>query len=97
MLTVDPILQAYRTDRVSGAQRICPQRDGDLICDEVGYTAWSTLGPPGAAAAAKTAGDSGSSSGLIIVIVVVVRGARRDRVHRHPAPPRVAGGDRGLI
>src|SRR4029079_2866477 len=72
VLTVDPTLQAYRTDRVSGAQRICPAGDGDIICDEVGYTAWSTLGPPGAVAAAKTAADSGSSSGLIIGIVVVV-------------------------
>ena len=45
VLTVDPMLQAYRTDRVSGAQRICPQADGDIICDEVGYTAWVDARP----------------------------------------------------
>jgi peptide/nickel transport system substrate-binding protein len=72
VLTVDPTLQAYRTDRVSGADPMCPRPGGDLICDEVGYQAWLTLGPPGAATAAKTAADSGSSSGLIIAIVVVV-------------------------
>jgi peptide/nickel transport system substrate-binding protein len=72
VLTVDPTLQAYRTDRVSGADPMCPRPGGDLICDEVGYQAWLTLGPPGAAAAAKTADEGGSSSGLIIGIVVVV-------------------------
>ena len=72
VLTVDPTLQAYRTDRVSGADPMCPRPGGDLICDEVGYQAWLTLGPPGALAAAKTADEGGSSSGLIIVIVVVV-------------------------
>ncbi len=72
VLTVDPTLQAYRTDRVSGADPMCPRPGGDLICDEVGYQAWLKLGPPGALAAAKTADEGGSSSGLIIVIVVVV-------------------------
>jgi peptide/nickel transport system substrate-binding protein len=72
VLTVDPTLQAYRTDRVSGADPMCPRPGGDLICDEVGYQAWLTLGPPGAVAAAKTADEGGSSSGLIIGIVVVV-------------------------
>jgi peptide/nickel transport system substrate-binding protein len=70
VLTVDPTLQAYRTDRVSGAQRICPKPTGDLICDEVGYTAWFTLGPPGANAAAQTADDG--ANGLLYVIIAVV-------------------------
>jgi peptide/nickel transport system substrate-binding protein len=72
VLTVDPTLQAYRTDRVSGADPMCPRPGGDLICDEVGYQAWFTLGPPGANAAAATTDEGGSSSGLIIGIVVVV-------------------------
>ena len=38
VLTVDPMLQAYRTDRVSGAEPMCPRPDGDIICDEVGYS-----------------------------------------------------------
>jgi peptide/nickel transport system substrate-binding protein len=72
VLTVDPILQAYRTDRVSGAQRICPKDAGDIICDEVGYTAWATLGPPGANAAAVTGNDSGGNGLLYVIIAVVV-------------------------
>jgi peptide/nickel transport system substrate-binding protein len=72
VLTVDPTLQAYRTDRVSNAQRICPKPTGDIICDEVGYTAWLTMGPPVAAVAAKTTNDSSSSGVMIAVIVVAV-------------------------
>jgi peptide/nickel transport system substrate-binding protein len=72
VLTVDPTLQAYRTDRVSGADPMCPRPGGDLICDEVGYQAWFTLGPPGANAAATTTDEGGSSGVLIIVIVVAV-------------------------
>jgi peptide/nickel transport system substrate-binding protein len=72
VLTVDPTLQAYRTDRVSNAQRICPKQTGDIICDEVGYTAWLTMGPPVAAVAAKTTNDGGSSGVMIAVIVVAV-------------------------
>jgi peptide/nickel transport system substrate-binding protein len=70
VLTVDPTLQAYRADRVSGADLMCPRPGGDLICDEVGYQAWLTLGPPGANAAAKTSADSGSN-GLLYVIIAV--------------------------
>ena len=72
MLTVDPTLQAYRTDRLSGAQRTCPKDTGDIICDEVGYTAWFTLGPPGADAAAQTGGDSGGNGLLYVIIGVLV-------------------------
>jgi peptide/nickel transport system substrate-binding protein len=90
VLTVDPTLQAYRTDRVSNAQRICPKPTGDIICDEVGYTAWLTMGPPVAAVASKTTNDSSSSGVLIAVIVVaavvlglialiVIRRRRKDR------------------
>jgi peptide/nickel transport system substrate-binding protein len=72
VLTVDPTLQAYRTDRLSGAQRTCPKDTGDIICDEVGYTAWFTLGPPGANAAAQTGGDSGGNGLLYVIIGVLV-------------------------
>jgi peptide/nickel transport system substrate-binding protein len=71
VLTVDPTLQAYRANRVSGADRMCPRPGGDLICDEVGYQAWLTMGPPVANAAAKTSGDDGGSSGVIIAVIVV--------------------------
>jgi peptide/nickel transport system substrate-binding protein len=89
VLTVDPTLQAYRTDRLSGVSPACPKPGGDLICDQVSYQPWLALGPP-TAAAAKTA-DEGGGSGLVIVLIVaavvvaglvvflVVRRRRRER------------------
>jgi peptide/nickel transport system substrate-binding protein len=90
VLTVDPVLQAYRTDRLSGVQLSCPKPDGDLYCEQVAYAPWATLGPPIANAASKSADDGGSSGLLYVLIVVglivvglgvfaVVRRRRRDR------------------
>lgn len=62
-MTVDPVLQAYRTDKVSNLKPICPEPDGDIICDEVGY--WAMV-----AAAPGSGGGSGSSAPLIAAIVV---------------------------
>ena len=53
VLTVDPILQAYRTDRLGGVERVCPKPTGDVICEQVGYAPWLTLGPPVAADGAE--------------------------------------------
>ena len=41
----DPALQAYRTDHIANAQRVCPQPNGDLICDQKGYWTMLTMGP----------------------------------------------------
>jgi peptide/nickel transport system substrate-binding protein len=91
VLTVDPILQAYRTDRVSGVEQSCPKPDGDIICDQVSYAPFLALAPASAAAAGGTSDDGGGTSGLVYVLialaaVVVVLGAlallrrrRRDR------------------
>ena len=74
VLTVDPTLQAYRADRLSGADPMCPRPGGDLICDEVGYQAWFTLGPPepGEAGALASSEDDGGSNVLLFVIIGVV-------------------------
>jgi peptide/nickel transport system substrate-binding protein len=93
VLTVDPILQAYRTDRVANASLACPKPDGDLICDQVSYSQWATLGPPGtgeAGALASSEDDGGSSGvmyvvialaviGLALVVFLVIRRRRADR------------------
>jgi peptide/nickel transport system substrate-binding protein len=71
VLTVDPILQAYRTDRLSGVAQVCPKPDGDIICDEVGYAPWLTLGPPTAAVGAAKA-DEGGRSGMLYVLIAGV-------------------------
>ena len=70
VLTVDPILQAYRTDRISGVEQQCPMPDGDIICDQVSYAPMLTLGPPEAAAAAQTGGADDSSDPPYLLIVV---------------------------
>jgi peptide/nickel transport system substrate-binding protein len=89
VLTVDPYLQAYKTDRLSGVQLSCPKPNGDLYCEQVSYAPWATLGPA-TAAAAKTA-DDGGGNGLVYVLIavvviviaigvlVIVRRRRRDR------------------
>ena len=69
VLTVDPTLQAYRSDRLSGVQRSCPQPSGDITCDQVTGATFVSMGP-----ATKAAGGGGSDSGgsgLTIVLIVV--------------------------
>jgi peptide/nickel transport system substrate-binding protein len=72
VLTVDPVLEAYRTDRVSGAVLSCPQPGGDLLCEQTGYTPWLKLGPPTAAAVAAEDAGGSSATGIIVAVVVVV-------------------------
>ena len=71
VLTVDPLLQAYRTDRIAGVEQSCPKPDGDLICDQVSYAPWLNYTPPTAAAAATTE-DEGGSNGLLFVLIAIV-------------------------
>ncbi len=71
VLTVDPYLQAYRTDRLAGVERACPKPDGDLICDQVSYAPWLGFTPPTAAAAATTE-DEGGTSGLVYLLIALV-------------------------
>jgi len=67
VLTYDPYLEAYRTNRLANVQRECPRPDGDAFCQQVSYEPLLTLEP------ACGDSDSGSSNtGIIIVIVVVV-------------------------
>jgi peptide/nickel transport system substrate-binding protein len=70
VLTVDPVLQAYRTDKVSGVKQVCPEPDGDITCDQVSYAAIAAMAPPSAAAAGSSGGESGGS-GLMIVLIVL--------------------------
>ena len=69
VLTVDPYLQAYRTDRVAGVEQSCPKPDGDIICDQVAYAPWLNFTPPTTTAAATTT-DDGGSNGLLLVVIV---------------------------
>jgi peptide/nickel transport system substrate-binding protein len=93
VLTVDPILQAYRTDRVAGVEQQCPKPDGDIICDQVSYAPFLTMAPATAATSNTSApsDDDGGTSGLLYVLIAgvvvvvaigvftVLRRRRRDR------------------
>jgi peptide/nickel transport system substrate-binding protein len=78
VLTVDPLLQAYRTDRVAGVEQACPKPDGDILCDQVSYAPFLTMGPVTAATTgASSSSDDGGTNGLVYVLIaaVVVVGA----------------------
>jgi peptide/nickel transport system substrate-binding protein len=71
VLTEDPVLEAYRTDRLSNVELQCPKPDGDAFCQQVSYEPMLTLAPVDGGG-----GDGGGgSTGIIIAIAVVVLGA----------------------
>jgi peptide/nickel transport system substrate-binding protein len=69
VLTVDPTLQAYRTDKLAGVKGQCPEPDGDITCDQVGYAAIASMKPASAGGGGGSS-DSGSN-GLMIVLILV--------------------------
>src|SRR3954447_24151659 len=73
VLTVDPTLQAYRTDRVAGVEPSCPQPDGSATCDQVSYASFLSMRPP-TKAAVKAADDGGGVPVALIVLIVLVFG-----------------------
>ncbi len=69
VLTYDPELQAYRTDRIQEIDRVCPEgEDGDLICAQVSYEPILDLEP----ADGSSGGDDGGGSGVLIAIVAAI-------------------------
>ena len=65
VLSEDPWLEAYRSDRLQNLQKACPKPNGDVLCQQVSY---ETLIP-----VSKSSGSGGGGgSGIIIAIVVVV-------------------------
>jgi peptide/nickel transport system substrate-binding protein len=69
VLTEDPQLQAYRTDRIQTIQPICPAETGDLFCDQVSYEGVLALEP---IAGAATGATDDTSSGLAALIGLIV-------------------------
>jgi peptide/nickel transport system substrate-binding protein len=86
VLTDDPWLEAYRTDRMTNVAKQCPKPSGDVLCQQVNYAAIAQLEP------GEGGDDGGSNTGIIAVIVVLVLGAaafllvrwRRSRGGREP-------------
>ena len=69
VLTEDPNLQAYRTDRISGIHPVCPEDGGDFICEQVSYEPLLSIGP---ADGASSDDDGGGSGGVVIAIIAAV-------------------------
>jgi peptide/nickel transport system substrate-binding protein len=67
VLTYDPLLEAYRTDRVANVGRVCPKPDGDAFCREVSYEPMLTIAP-----ASGESDSGGSSAGIFVAIAAVI-------------------------
>ena len=68
VLTDDPNLQAYRSDRLGDLEQVCPENDrGDLICEQVSYVPMLALEP-----GEGGADDGGVGAGLIALIAALV-------------------------
>jgi peptide/nickel transport system substrate-binding protein len=68
VLTYDPILQAYRTDRIANVTPVCPEGpEGDAICAAASYQPLLEIEP-----GESSGGGGGGGSGVIIAIIAVV-------------------------
>ena len=68
VLTYDPNLQAYRTDRISNVQQSCPEDEtGDAFCEQVSYEPLLSIEP------GSSSGESGGGgSGWVIAVIAAV-------------------------
>jgi hypothetical protein len=69
VLSYDPALQAYRTDRIANVEPLCPEGTGDIFCDQTSYEPLLTLAP--AAGSGGSDDGGGQSPGLAIVAAIV--------------------------
>jgi peptide/nickel transport system substrate-binding protein len=70
VLTYDPNLEAYRTDRLANVEPVCPSSNGDVFCDQTSYEPLLTLEP-----GTSTSDEGGGApTGLIVVAAVLVIG-----------------------
>jgi peptide/nickel transport system substrate-binding protein len=86
VITEDPNLEAYRTDRVANVQPVCPEDDtGDIFCDQTTYAALLKLAP---VAGATSNEGGGQSAGLAVLAAIVFGiggwffGSRASRRHQ---------------
>ena len=74
VLTEDPQLQAYRTDRIEPIKPVCPEETGDLFCDQVSYDGVLALEPIAGASSGETGSGNAGLAGLIGLIVGFIGG-----------------------
>jgi peptide/nickel transport system substrate-binding protein len=70
VLTEDPQLQAYRTDRIQEIQPVCPEETGDLLCDQVTSAGVTALQP--VEGASVGGGATGGSTGLYGLVGLII-------------------------
>jgi peptide/nickel transport system substrate-binding protein len=72
VLTEDPNLQAYRTDRITDPQLSCPEDEtGDLFCEQAAYEPLLSLSLGGSSGSDD---DGGSGTVLIVIVGALVLG-----------------------
>jgi peptide/nickel transport system substrate-binding protein len=71
VLTYDPNLQAYRTDRVENVELTCPAETGDILCEQASYEPLLSITP----AAGGGSGDGGGQSPGLAIVAAIVFGA----------------------
>jgi peptide/nickel transport system substrate-binding protein len=90
VLTEDPNLQAYRTDRLSNVEQQCPADDtGDIFCEQVSYEPLLSLAPADGSSGGGD-DDGGGGSGILIALGVAILLGIAYGVYRH-----YRGGGRG--
>jgi peptide/nickel transport system substrate-binding protein len=88
VLTEDPNLQAWRTDRIANIEPVCPAEDGDIICEQVSYEPLLQIQP--ASAAAGTTTETGGDAVLALAAAGIAGalayalGLRRGRRENEP-------------
>jgi peptide/nickel transport system substrate-binding protein len=68
VLTFDPNLQAYRTDRLGNVSPVCPEGSGDAFCEQTAYEPLLTLTP----GTGSSDGGGGIGAGVIVAVGVVI-------------------------
>ena len=83
VLSEDPNLQAYRTDRLGDVKLTCPEGDGDVFCEQAGYAPLVSLETTSGSSSDNGGGGSGAIIAVIAVVVIggivflVIRSRRR--------------------
>jgi hypothetical protein len=68
VLTYDPFLEAWRTDRLEGVEPVCPAETGGMMCQQVSYEPLLSL-TPGSTSSSDDGG--GQSAGLAVIAALV--------------------------
>jgi peptide/nickel transport system substrate-binding protein len=72
VLTYDPNLQAYRTDKLANVEPACPADDtGDLFCEQTSYEPLSTITP----AEGSSTTEEGGGEVVLVLLAAVIFGA----------------------